>query len=502
MEHPTIIQGGMGVAVSGWRLARTVSRTGQLGVVSGTALDTVLVRQLQDGDPGGHHRRAMARFPIVGVADRVLETYFVEGGKGAEVPYALVPKPRLPLKQHYLELLALGNFVEVTLAKEGHDGQVGINFLEKIQIPTLASLYGAMLAGVDYVLMGAGIPREIPGAMDAFAEGRKAELSIYVQGAQKGEVTTTEVDPAALGWPTPPKRPYFLAIVASVSLATMLSRKATGHVDGFVIERETAGGHNAPPRGKLQLSESGEPIYGPRDVVDLEQIHHLGRPFWLAGACASPQSVAEVQAFGGQGVQIGTTFALSRESGLHGPIRDELLRRASADRLKVRTDARASPTGFPFKVVEIEDSIAEDSTYRQRQRVCDLGYLRTVFRKENGGLGYRCASEPIKTYVAKGGLEEDTEGRRCLCNALLATVDMPQALDDGSHEIPIVTSGDDYSLARKLLLAHGGSYSATQVIDYLLGREPAVGTEDALVADPGVASDPATEGEPALVGRT
>ncbi|MGD8321328.1 MAG: hypothetical protein PVJ02_12765, partial [Gemmatimonadota bacterium] len=37
---PVIIQGGMGVGISGWRLARAVSSRGQLGVVSGTALDS------------------------------------------------------------------------------------------------------------------------------------------------------------------------------------------------------------------------------------------------------------------------------------------------------------------------------------------------------------------------------------------------------------------------------------------------------------------------------
>ena len=45
---PPIIQGGMGVGISDWRLARAVSLRGQLGVVSGTALDTVMVRRLQD----------------------------------------------------------------------------------------------------------------------------------------------------------------------------------------------------------------------------------------------------------------------------------------------------------------------------------------------------------------------------------------------------------------------------------------------------------------------
>ena len=63
----------------------------------------------------------------------------------------------------------VSNFVEVFLAREGHKNPVGINFLEKVQMPHLASIYGAMLAGVGYVLMGAGIPLHIPGVLDAFA---------------------------------------------------------------------------------------------------------------------------------------------------------------------------------------------------------------------------------------------------------------------------------------------------------------------------------------------
>ena len=62
--HPMIIQGGMGIGVSDWMLARAVSMRGHLGVVSGTALDSLFVRRLQDGDIGGHLRRVMADFPI------------------------------------------------------------------------------------------------------------------------------------------------------------------------------------------------------------------------------------------------------------------------------------------------------------------------------------------------------------------------------------------------------------------------------------------------------
>jgi nitronate monooxygenase len=153
----------MGVAVSGWQLARAVSLAGQLGVVSGTALDVVMARRLQLGDPGGHIQRALADFPFNDLANRILDRYFIPGGKNRVQPFRPTPMLSLNPSAEHTELIVAANFVEVHLAAEGHDGLVGVNYLEKIQLPTLASLYGAMLAGVDYVLMGAGIPRAIPG---------------------------------------------------------------------------------------------------------------------------------------------------------------------------------------------------------------------------------------------------------------------------------------------------------------------------------------------------
>ncbi|MBI2506353.1 MAG: nitronate monooxygenase, partial [Candidatus Latescibacteria bacterium] len=169
MTHPRIIQGGMGAGISDWRLARAVAAAGQLGVVSGTALDSILARRLQMGDPEGHMRRALAHFPIPAVAQRIIDRYYVPGGKVESAPFLPLPLYTATPDPHLLELTVLGNFAEIWLAKEGHAGAVGINYLEKIQLPLLPCLYGAMLAGVDYVLVGAGIPREIPGVIDALA---------------------------------------------------------------------------------------------------------------------------------------------------------------------------------------------------------------------------------------------------------------------------------------------------------------------------------------------
>lgn len=159
--NPRVIQGGMGIRISKWSLAREVSTMGQLGVVSGTAMDTILVRELQDGDKDGSVRRALSSFPDQGMVRRVLDKYYNEGGRDAGEPYRSLPMWTVRPSQHLLEVCVLANYCEVWLAKHRDDGTptdglVGINLLTKVQLPTVPSLYGAILAGVDYVIMGAG----------------------------------------------------------------------------------------------------------------------------------------------------------------------------------------------------------------------------------------------------------------------------------------------------------------------------------------------------------
>lgn len=467
-DYPPIIQGGMGIGVSNWVLARAVSLRGQLGVVSGTSIDSLFVRRLQDGDPGGHLRRAMEAFPLPEVSARALKDYFLPDGLAEGASYKLLSMWKQTVSKAREQITMLASFVEVYLAKEGHDGLVGINLLTKVEMPNLSTLYGAMMAGVDYVLMGAGIPREIPGVLDALAKGRPAKMKLSVEGLERGEAEHLEFDPADHWESGPPtlKRPRFLPIISTHTLATMLKRKATGRVDGFVVEGPTAGGHNAPPRGKLETNERGEPIYGERDMADLEALAELGLPFWLAGGTGSPGQLEAALRAGAAGVQVGTLFAYSEESGIAPEIKKQVLEQVKAGEVDVKTDLRASPTGFPFKVVQLEGTNAEAESYQERTRVCDLGYLRTAYRREDGTLGYRCPAEPVGTYVKKGGSEGDTEGRKCLCNALMADVGHPQMRKDGP-ERPLVTSGDD--LERILRFTHGRtSYTAGEVIDYLL----------------------------------
>ncbi|RPF27637.1 nitronate monooxygenase [Georgenia muralis] len=467
---PTIIQGGMGVAVSSWRLARAVSRTGQLGVVSGTALDVVVARRLQDGDDGGHLRRALAHLPVPDVAERVLARHYRPGGRAPGRPYVPVPKVSARPSTSALELSVAANFAEVWLAKEGHDGVVGINFLEKIRMATPSAAYGAMLAGVDYVLMGAGIPTEIPRLLDALARHEPASIALHVEGASRRY--SVGLDPQALtgGGLEPLRRPRFLAIISAHVLATHLAREDATRPDGFVVEGPRAGGHNAPPRGRLVLDDDGQPVFGPRDDADLARIAAVGLPFWLAGGYSSPELVARARAAGAAGVQVGSIFALSAESGLRPALREEMLAALAEDRLEVRTDPHASPTSFPFKVVSLPGTLSEPTVYEARPRLCDVSHLRVPYEREPGSLGYRCPAEPVDLYVGKGGSAEDTVGRKCLCNALLADVGLGQTRRDGYQEDSLVTLGTDLDGAAALVAAEPSGWSAARAVEYLLGR--------------------------------
>lgn len=473
-QLPIVIQGGMGVGISDWRLANAAARAGALGVVSGTALDQMLIRRLQAGDPGGHMRRALDHFPVTALADRIFETWFIPEGKGGTDAFRMPPMATAAPDLAYQQLCVVANFVEVWLAREGHDRPIGINYLEKIQIPHLPSIYGAMLAGVDAVLMGAGIPLKIPGVLDAYVTHESATYPLAVTGADTPTMLT--FDPrAVIGGDLPPlTRPAFLAIIASDVLGLTLQRRANGRVDGFIVEGPTAGGHNAPPRGAAQFNERDEPVYGPRDVVNLEKLGALGVPFWLAGGMGTPEHVQDALRQGAAGVQVGTAFAACEESGMRADLRAQLLAHVEAGTTDVRTDAKASPTGFPFKVAQLPGTLSDLTLRAARPRTCDLGYLREAYQMADGQIGYRCPAEPPNVYVSKGGDVANTAGRACICNALVATAGLPQVRAGRHVEPPIVTIGDDLPGIRRFQSAPGEAFTAADVVRTLLhGVEPA-----------------------------
>jgi NAD(P)H-dependent flavin oxidoreductase YrpB (nitropropane dioxygenase family) len=223
------------------------------------------------------------------------------------------------------------------------------------------------------------------------------------------------------------------------------------------------------------LNAAGEPIYGPRDVVDLEKIRELGLPFWLAGSYGAAGKLAEALSRGAAGIQVGTAFAFCEESGITPAIKQQVFQLSRAGKLRVFTDPLASPTGFPFKVVQLPGTLSDTQNVPLRKRLCDLGYLRHAYRKADGSTGYRCPAEPVDEYIRKGGTIEETKGRECVCNGLTATIGLAQISKENVFDLALVTAGNEAAHVARFLKPGRDSYTASEVIQLLLGQtEPAV----------------------------
>ena len=509
LQNIQLIQGGMGVYVSNFRLANAVAACQPgvtAGTVSGTALDVVYVRLLQLGDPGGHIRSALAAFDAqfqVDIGGKIIHQYLIANGKPPGERFRYGPRQTLytqdgsqkmalpgdlPLPvqllvdQELVELLIATAFAEVWLAKRGHHGKVLINFLHKVQLPLVYALYGAMLAGVDGIVVGAGNPEGLPQMCTRLAQHLPVTTEHGLLYRESGETFQVDFDPQEMAAgrlaQESLKRPAFLAIVSLEALVGVLANSPTEPPDGFIIEHHTAGGHNAPPQGPLKKDALDQPIYSIQDEPDFDVISRYNKPFWLAGGYNSREKLLAAKQAGATGVQIGTAFALAQESGLslvHKTALLDSLRQGASDADLVRTTL-FSPTGYPFKVAQLPGTLAEETVYERRNRVCDLGFLqqRGFSKPDPDGvrdLFQRCPAGPLSDFTRKRGLPFNAAGKRCLCNGLLAAVGLGNIHPTNDDEPAIVTLGNDLDAVRRLSSQGQVSYWACDVVRDLLGED-------------------------------
>lgn len=455
----------MGVYISTPFLARVCSmQKTVLGTVSCVAAEHVMTQLLKSGDPGGHIRRALEHFPFPEVAEDIIKRYFVKDGILKDQKFIPAGALNLRSSPNLIKLMVAASFAFIWLAKEGHSEPISVNYLEKIQMSHVYHLTGAMLAGVDFVTMGAGMTLQIPGVLDAIASGGNPSYRVQVEGSKDGFAMLHFNPSEFFGRKLPEmKRPGFLPIISSNFLGKLMAQKLpSGSIQGFVVELPTAGGHNAPPRVKGNFDDKGQPIYGDKDNVDFKKLQDLGIPFWIGGSFASPEGLAEAQSLGAVGIQAGSIFALSEDSGMDPEFRAEIRRQGWNRELVVRTDPKASPTGFPFKLIQLANTQSDPGVYEDRKRVCNICLLRTLHMHKDE-IVYRCSSEPIVNYLSKGGKIEDTVGARCLCNVLLSAVKL-----GNPKEPPAFTLGDDVRFLHHLMKNENDSYTARQAVEYLL----------------------------------
>jgi NAD(P)H-dependent flavin oxidoreductase YrpB (nitropropane dioxygenase family) len=348
-------------------------------------------------------------------------------------------------------------------AKRGHEGKIGINVMWKCALTVLPTIYGAMLAGVDAFLCGAGVPMELPDIVRRMRAGEELEYSPLTGTNTHVALEIAPDDTASLLQSKP--APHMMPILSNFAFAKRLLDVWNKEYDGarpfaFVLENYTAGGHNAPPRNKSDFTE--------QDDIDsyFDKVQALGVPVYVAGDFPNGGNREDFEAWrarGAYGLQVGSRFALCSDSGMRDDLRAQIIERNRNGTLQVQTSPQFSPTGYPIKYVPLQGTLSERENYEARRRICNRKYLtHSHFETQPDGMikeTYICSAMPPEEYERLGGDARDTDNRVCLCNALLSTAGF--YTDD---ESPMVTLGVSGERVKEHL-------SARQVVQDILGAE-------------------------------
>lgn len=241
-----VVQGGMGVGVSAHRLAAAVARTGALGTVASV-------------DLRHHHEDLMAQSR--GVRDR--ETL------------------------DRLNLVALDR--EVRLAKAGAEGRgaIAVNVMKAVdEHPALVRQ--ACESGADAIVMGAGLPLDLP---EMTADFPRVALIPILSDARGVALVLRK-------WMRKKRLPDAIVIEHP--------RYAGGHLGATRIEELQDARFDFEPVAEgiaAQMREMG---------IESEKI-----PLVAAGGISSHERVRQLLGAGYSGVQLGTAFAVTEEGDAH-----------------------------------------------------------------------------------------------------------------------------------------------------------------------------------------
>lgn len=334
-----IIQGGMGVGVSLSPLASAVAREGGVGIVSSACLDRLVSKR----------------------ENKKFNTYEA-------------------------------TCEEVSLAKAA-GGFAGINIMVALVKDYESSVRGALDAGADMIISGAGLPLNLPAIQ-------------------------------------PPKDTALVPIVSSARAFDLICKKweRLGYrPDAVVLEGPLAGGHLGFKMEQIDLeSNKLENLLPP--VKDMA-IKYGDIPIIVAGGIYTHADIVRFLAMGADGVQMGTRFLATEESSAPPEYKEAVLLAKEEDIIVAHKPG--SPCGLPFRVIK-QSPMYVSATKRLRPPKCDKGY---VLLKDAEGKFTRC---PAK---------ESNEECFCICNGLLSSAGY-----NPDKEEPLFTVGTNAARVDKIVL--------------------------------------------------
>jgi nitronate monooxygenase len=333
-----IIQGGMGVGVSLYPLASAVAREGGLGIISSACLDRLVSKR---------------------------------SGKRVDTYHA--------------------TYEEVSLSKN-LGGLAGINIMVALVKDYADSVKGALDAGADAIISGAGLPLSLPAIQ-------------------------------------PPKDTALIPIVSSARALDIICKKweKLGYrPDAVVLEGPLAGGHLGFRMDQIDLeSNKLENLLPP--VKDMAR-KYGDIPVIVAGGIYTHEDIVKFISLGADGIQMGTRFLATLESSASEEYKEAVLAAKEAD--IVVAHRPGSPCGLPFRVIK-QSLMYASSLKALRPPKCDKGY---VLLKDAEGKFTIC---PAKV---------DNKDYFCICNGLLSSAGYNR-----DKEEPLYTVGTNASRVDRIV---------------------------------------------------
>ena len=333
-----IIQGGMGVGVSLNPLASAVAMEGGVGIISSACLDRLLSKR----------------------TGRKLNSYEA-------------------------------TFEEVSLAKS-KGGFAGINIMCALSRDYNDSVKGALDAGADVIISGAGLPLSLPAIQD-------------------------------------PKETALIPIVSSARALEIICKKweKLGYrPDAVVLEGPLAGGHLGFKMDQIDIEANKlENLLPP--VKDMAR-KYGDFPIIVAGGIYTNEDIAAYIKAGAAGVQMGTRFLATEESSA-SPYYKDCVVTANDEDIIVAFDP-GSPCGLPFRIIK-QSPMYVSALSKKRKPKCDKGY---VLQKDSEGKYSVC---PARV---------SNEHHFCICNGLLSSANY-----NPDKEEPLYTVGTNASRVDKIV---------------------------------------------------
>lgn len=334
-----IIQGGMGIGISTPQLAKAVADEGGFGILSSACQDAIWSKRL---------------------------------GKKVNMYNAVQ--------------------MEIAASKEG--GRLaGINIMRYIDRFYEVSVRAAIDVGVDAVVVGAGMPLDLP------------KIS--------GKTGDTALIP----------------IVSSLRAFKIILEKWERYgyrPDAVIVEGPKAGGHLGFKYEDLEKEECQlKNIFLPiKDLADKYDI-----PVIVAGGLYYHEDLAMFAKIGADGFQLGTRFLATHESGSNFVFRGALID-CEVDDIVVadpKWNPPGSPCGLPFRIIKSSPMFIKS---KLRAPCCNRGYL---LQKDESGKYTLC------------GAKNDNEKYFCICNGLGAPCGVY------FDELPVWTVGANGYKIKKIL---------------------------------------------------